>query len=127
MHETPPVLDFEASSLSSLSYPISVGLYLNGRSHYWIIKPETDWTDWDDRSQAIHGLSRRFIEAKGIPVSQVHSELLELLKAYSVVYSDNPDWESKWFDRLGERHFVFDHVLNLLPENNRNLYPIYFQ
>ena len=38
--DVPPILDFEASSLSDNSYPISAGLVIGGYVHYWVIKPK---------------------------------------------------------------------------------------
>jgi len=54
----PPILDFEASSLSDTSYPISAGLAIDDQAYYWIIKPEPEWIDWSLESQAVHGLKR---------------------------------------------------------------------
>ena len=52
MTALPPILDFEASSLSDGSYPITAGLVTNGQIKYWIIKPQPDWIDWSLASQS---------------------------------------------------------------------------
>lgn len=97
----PPILDFEASSLSDTSYPISAGLVVAGQVYYWVIKPRADWIDWSLESQAIHGLRRSFIEEHGIPAHQVYAEITEKLNGHEVIYSDAPAWESLWLQRLG--------------------------
>ena len=97
----PPILDFEASSLSDTSYPISAGLVVAGQVYYWIIKPQADWIDWSLESQAIHGLKRSFLEEHGVPVQQVYAEITEKLNGYQVIYSDAPAWEGLWLQRLG--------------------------
>ena len=97
----PPILDFEASSLSDTSYPISAGLVVADKVYYWVIKPQPDWIDWSLESQAIHGLKRSFIEEHGMPVHQVYTEITEKLNGYQVIYSDAPAWEGLWLQRLG--------------------------
>lgn len=120
----PPILDFEASSLSDTSYPISAGLLLKGKIHYWVIKPEPDWIDWSLQSQAIHGLTRSFIEIQGQPITQVYAQIMALLQNEPYVYSDNPEWEQMWFSRLGKRTFEFLNVLDLLCAQTKTLFPL---
>ena len=60
-------LDFEASSLSMYSFPVSVGWCDGkGESDYFLIAPQKDMTDWDYNSQALHGLSRNELTRDGI-------------------------------------------------------------
>ena len=98
----PPILDFEASSLSDCSYPISAGLFIKGEIKYWIIKPEPEWIDWSLSSQAIHGLKRSYIEEVGISVADLRLELEKLLIGVDTIYSDNPEWELRWLSHLGK-------------------------
>jgi hypothetical protein len=97
----PPILDFEASSLSDESYPISAGLLVDGKLFYWLIKPEYDWTDWDFASQRVHGIPEYLIRRDGLDANQVYREICQLLAGHDAVYSDAPIWEYKWFKRLG--------------------------
>lgn len=120
----PPILDFEASSLSDTSYPISAGLLLKSEAYYWVIKPEPDWIDWNLQSQAIHGLTRSFIEAEGTTAKLVYTQILELLQNEPYVYSDNPEWERLWFSRLGKQAFEFLNVLDLLCAQTKPLFPL---
>ncbi len=109
----PPILDFEASSLSNTSYPISAGLIVEGKIYYWIIKPKPDWIDWSLQSQAIHGLKRSYIEEHGIPADQVFIEISEVLTNHNIIYSDAPDWESMWLSRLGELNIKIESIFTL--------------
>ena len=102
MTALPPILDFEASSLSDGSYPITAGLVTNGQIKYWIIKPQPDWIDWSLASQSIHGIKRSYLMEHGLSASQVAKELAVLLHNNPIVYSDNPYWESRWLNCLGE-------------------------
>jgi len=115
----PPILDFEASSLSDTSYPISAGLIVEGKVYYWIIKPKPDWIDWSLQSQAIHGLKRSYIEVHGLPADQVFSEISELLTGHNIIYSDAPDWESMWLSRLGKLNTKIDSIFNLIKMNKK--------
>lgn len=110
----PPILDFEASSLSDTSYPISAGLIVKGAVYYWIIKPKGDWIDWSLPSQAIHGLKRSYIDDHGIPADQVFAEILQALGDHNVIYSDAPDWESMWLGRLGKSDIKIESITNLI-------------
>ncbi len=120
--DVPPILDFEASSLSDCSYPISAGLVVHGRIHYWLIKPESDWIDWDTQSQAIHGLSRFFIEKNGISPRQVFKELSLILAEEKIIYSDNPDCEKLWLSRLGKLDVEIKDVRSLLAPMHQNAF-----
>lgn len=116
----PPILDFEASSLSDTSYPISAGLIISGHVYYWIIKPEPNWIDWSLQSQAIHGLKRSYIEDRGVPVHQVYLEMMARLTGHRVIYSDAPAWEELWLKRLGEFNFRIADIGELIGSNQRD-------
>lgn len=115
----PPILDFEASSLSDTSYPISAGLVVAGQVYYWVIKPQADWIDWSLESQAIHGLRRSFIEEHGVPAHQVYAEITEKLNGHEVIYSDAPAWESLWLQRLGAFNLRIADIGELIGSNQR--------
>lgn len=119
MNELPPILDFEASSLSDTSYPISAGLVVAGEVYYWIIKPQSEWIDWSLESQAIHGLKRSFLEEYGVPVHQVHAEITEKLIGHQVIYSDAPAWEGLWLQRLGRFNMRIADIGELIGNEQR--------
>jgi len=119
----PPILDFEASSLSDTSYPISAGLVVGGQVYYWVIKPQSDWIDWSLESQAIHGLKRSFLEEHGVPVHQVYAEITEKLNGYQVIYSDAPAWEGLWLQRLGAFNLRIADIGELIGNDQREGFP----
>jgi|SRR6187402_3767815 len=123
MEMLPPILDFEASSLSDTSYPISAGLVVEGQAYYWVIKPQPDWIDWSLESQAIHGLKRSFLEEHGVPAHQVYTEITEKLNGYQVIYSDAPVWESLWLQRLGAFNLRIADIGELIGIDQREGFP----
>lgn len=118
----PPVLDFEASSLSDCSYPISAGLRVGNCLKYWLIKPQADWIDWSLASQAIHGLKRSYIEDNGVDAAQVYLEMCEALAGFEAIYSDNPYWERKWLSCLGKFNQEIRDVTELIPPYKKPLF-----
>jgi hypothetical protein len=115
-----PILDFEASSLSDTSYPISAGLVIGGYVHYWIIKPKPEWIDWSLQSQAIHGLKRSFLEDYGVQADQVYKQMASKLLGHQVVYSHAPEWESLWLGRLGSFSLRVDDIREMIGEGARH-------
>lgn len=120
MINLPPVLDFEASSLSDISYPITAGLVVHGKSYYWIIKPQPDWVDWSLASQAIHGIKRSYLMEHGSKVAQVSSEFRAALQSVSCLYSDNPYWEKRWLACLGSFDVEIRNIRELLPSHTHD-------
>jgi hypothetical protein len=117
----PSVIDVEASGFGRGSYPIEVGVALpSGRSHCFLVRPEPDWTHWDTRAAALHGISRDNLLARGQPVRDVAHALNELL-AGSVVYTDAWGVDSSWVALLYERagclqRFRLETIVSLLDE-----------
>lgn len=123
--DIPPILDFEASSLSDNSYPISAGLVVAGHVYYWLIKPKYNWIEWSPKSEAIHGLSRELIEIHGAPADKVLLEISEKLKGYAVVYSDNSEWEAMWLSRLGAFDIKMVSIYTLISQKHREHFSRY--
>jgi hypothetical protein len=95
-------IDFEASSLNEQdSYPISLGIVHQGQTYYWLIKPKSSWIDWDVYAERIHNISRSHLNFHGKESSIVAEEMKLLLGKKSLLYSDNPFWESLWLNKLG--------------------------
>ncbi len=124
LQHIPPILDFEASSLSDCSYPISAGLHVAGHLHYWIIKPREDWIDWSLASQAIHGLKRSHLTDRGIDISQVDRQMRDVLSDINIVYSDNPYWETIWLSRIGQFNLEIRDVRELIPAFDRKYWKL---
>lgn len=93
-------LDFEASSLTKKSYPIEVAwVFEDGRSHSCLIRPAPDWTDWSEEAEAIHGISRKTLDAEGVPVDAVAARMLEELMGHGL-HASAPSWDGKWLSTL---------------------------
>ncbi len=107
-------LDFEASSLSAISWPIEIGISRVVQSKVItasrLIKPHPDWdaAGWSDVSAGIHGLSRAYLEAEGDDPKAV----AQWFKAENtgIAVTDNPEFERRWLIRLLETDMPFPKV-----------------
>ena len=95
------VLDIEASGLEEGSFPIEVAWIGVNYDEFdtFFIKPEPTWTYWDKQAECIHGLSRTLITRAGIACCEAVSRLDANLRNRDV-YSDAPEWDGYWLDRL---------------------------
>jgi hypothetical protein len=106
-------LDFEASSLAKLSYPVEVAwVFEDGRSETHLLRPLPGWTDWDEGAAAIHGISRDQLLAAGEDVAAVTRHLLEVMNGH-VVYASSPSWDGKWLSVLLRGGGLPRHALRL--------------
>ncbi|MCA1594296.1 MAG: hypothetical protein LC754_17050 [Acidobacteria bacterium] len=120
-NQLPTFLDCEASSLSQISYPIEIGFSLpDGTVRAYLIRPEWDWSDWDFNAESVHGLSREEIMAHGLPADHV-ARLLNDALGGRVAYSDAPEFDGFWLERLYEAsgvemEFQLAHFDSLFPD-----------
>ena len=106
-------IDFEASSLGRTGFPIEVGwAFEDGTSEGHLIRPAPQWTDWDPRSEAIHGLSRATLEAEGAPHDTIARRLLEALQGHDV-FASAPSWDGKWLSALFRAAGIPRHAIRL--------------
>ena len=100
------VIDFEASSLSSESWPIEIGLsWLDeGEVRTWssLMRPSRSWSldDWSDESAAVHRIPIELVLAAP-SVDVVAARFYEALGTRQFV-SDAPDFETHWLTRMTE-------------------------
>jgi hypothetical protein len=93
-------LDFEASSLGKKSFPVEVAwVFQDGRSRSILIKPIEAWTDWSEEAENLHGLSRKVLEAEGVPVASVAAQMMDELSGHQL-YASAPSWDGKWLSAL---------------------------
>jgi hypothetical protein len=52
-----------------------------------LIKPQSDWIQWDAQAESLHGISRQLLLEKGLSVKQVCQQLNQFLVG-QIVYSD---------------------------------------
>jgi hypothetical protein len=95
------IIDFEASSLDlQKSYPIQVGVALDdGTTYSAYIKPEESWTDWNPKSQEVHGIPRHVLRDCGKDVKTVAQELCEFI-GEETVYCDGGVYDFHWLSVL---------------------------
>ena len=117
----PVVIDFEASGFGAESYPIEVGYILaDGQRFCSLIRPQQDWVYWDRRAEAVHGLRRDLLMARGLHAREVCIRLNTALQG-TTVYSDawNHDlcWLHRLYDAAGSApSFKLESTLTLLTE-----------
>lgn len=106
-------LDFEASSLGKKGFPIEVAwVFADGRQETHLIKPAPQWTDWDERAEAIHKIARATLEAQGEPHDAVARRMVEALSGHSL-YASAPSWDGKWLSALLRAAGLPRHALRL--------------
>ncbi len=98
------ILDFEASSLSSASWPIEIGISWieRGKLRTWssLIRPDPAWAldDWSSQSAAVHGI--RISEIQGAPSAADVTEAFLTVRGDRQLVSDAPEFEARWLSRL---------------------------
>ena len=95
-------IDFEASSLMRGSFPVEMGLAVDGGDvSSWLIRPVPEWEEWSPASEALHGLCRKQLAEEGFDVVHVAVAVLEACSAPDcVLASDNPAHDAMWLNRL---------------------------
>ncbi|MFV8836496.1 hypothetical protein ACNSTU_16160 [Aquisalimonas sp. APHAB1-3] len=96
----PCFIDFEASGLTSESYPIEVAWSMPDgtvESHY--IDPAPHWDYWDPEAEAIHWIPRHLLRDCGRPVAWI-AERMNAVLAGHTVYCDAPGMDRFWMNRL---------------------------
>jgi hypothetical protein len=97
----PNFIDIEASGLHFDAYPIEVALLIDGTMHAWLIAPEPGWVYWSEQAEALHGLSRGWLQTHGLPAREVARQLNRVLaETDGVVYSDACAWDEDWLNTL---------------------------
>jgi hypothetical protein len=106
-------LDFEASSLADRSHPIEVAwVFQNGRQESHLIAPAPNWTDWDDKAEAIHHISREVLVAEGEPHDEMARRMVEALTGHDL-FASAPSWDGKWLSTLLRSAGIPRHELRL--------------
>jgi hypothetical protein len=102
MVKLPCFIDFEASSLAVESYPIEVAWSLeDGSIESHLINPQqvVAWTDWDPKSEEIHGIRREQLITEGETPCAVCCRMNDQLSG-KVLYSDAPRFDRRWLFKL---------------------------
>ena len=93
-------VDVEASSLNADSFPIELAwVDRHGQGESYLIRPEPEWTDWSERSEAVHGISRAVLLRDGRPALWVAHRAHAMLDGHLTI-SDNPRYDAQWLSKL---------------------------
>lgn len=96
----PTVLDVEASGFGRRSYPIEIGFVQpDGRTFCKLIRPEPDWTHWDEQAAQVHHITRELLLQRGVSVQEVAATLNRELHGQTV-YSDGWANDYSWIGAL---------------------------
>lgn len=117
----PTIIDIEASGFGRRSYPIEVGLAMpDGKSHCFIISPADHWTFWDEKAEAVHGITRELLMEHGREPIDVGKDLNQLLagqRVYSDAWCHDISWLGKLFDLIQvPQLFRLDSLRTLMSE-----------
>ena len=100
MNDIPLIIDVEASGFGAGSYPIEVGIAMpEGSDFCRLIRPESNWTRWDEDTEKVHGITREILQSHGKPVIEVAEQLNEILDN-KIVYSDGWGYDQTWLSLL---------------------------
>jgi hypothetical protein len=101
--QLPAIVDVEASGFGRGSYPIEVGFVESeGQCFCSLIRPPADWQHWDEKAEALHGISRAALLAHGKPPEWVAAEMNARLRGQTV-YCDGWGNDYPWLARLFDR------------------------
>ncbi len=123
----PYIIDIEASSLSSNSYPIEIGLALeNGERICFLIRPENEWTEWDKAAENVHHITQKVLFDCGLTVKEVAKKLNNRLKG-KTLYSDGWAVDKSWINRLFfaarvDMEFEVSPIERILSEKQMNVW-----
>lgn len=96
----PNIIDLEASSLSTHSYPIEVGVVLHtGERYCALILPDESWQEWNKEAEEVHHITKDILLKHGKPIEKVVDELNTLLENQTV-YSDGWVVDDSWVKKL---------------------------
>lgn len=96
----PSIIDVEASGFGAKSYPIEIGVVrYDGAKWGQLIRPLDSWVHWDNKAEALHGVSRDTLETQGVGVYKVCNELNAFL-GNTLVYSDGWVVDNPWLIKL---------------------------
>jgi hypothetical protein len=102
------LIDFEASSLSTESFPIEVGVAIatqpDAQIDIWssLIKPDKAWLaggDWDPAAQKVHNVPAASLK-DGLSANEVALHLNLLLGPVGHAYCDGGHYDGFWLKRL---------------------------
>ncbi|WP_186392807.1 MULTISPECIES: hypothetical protein [unclassified Pannonibacter] len=108
------VIDFEASSLNDGSYPIEFGYCdLDMNSGGFLIRPETEWTDWHPEAASAHGIPRELLFASGIPAHEAAERVNYMADGGRSFLCDGGASDQRWYEVLFRATGVVPEIMTL--------------
>ncbi|MBI5462397.1 MAG: hypothetical protein HY941_09450 [Gammaproteobacteria bacterium] len=99
----PHFLDFEASGLGVLGFPIEVAWgNVDGVMECWLIRPDARWhleVGWEPVAEGIHGIRREQLAEAGADTVWI-AERMNAQLAGAVVYVDGLPYDRLWLEQL---------------------------
>lgn len=74
-------------------------MFEDGTADSHLILPVPNWTDWDDKAEVVHGISRAALLSEGEPVATVAAEMMQTLSGHEL-FASAPSWDGKWLSAL---------------------------
>lgn len=98
-------IDIEASGLGSACYPIEIALadHKGQIAYQALIRPTTSWMNgngWDQKAEAIHGISQEHLLQHGLPPSRVVTDISVALGDHILLSDHGFEWDRAWVDVL---------------------------
>lgn len=125
--QLPIIIDIEASGFGSGSYPIEVGFVLpNGDAFCSLVRPEAEWTMWDEHAAELHHISRQMLFKRGKSCQETAIWLNRHLRG-ATVYSDAWGHDISWLGLLFEEAnvpqlFKVEAITTLLSEDQMRIW-----
>jgi hypothetical protein len=98
----PPIVTFFSSHYEiGFSFPLAVGIFANGRSNSFLIKPRELWKRLDYDPQYSLDKPIEFFEQYGLEIEIIQKLLAKLLKGSEFTLYLRDDYDPRFFDMLG--------------------------
>lgn len=91
MISVPIMIDFSSSSFTLEGFPIEVGFSgRHGEGWCSLIRPEQDWTCWDNEAARVHRIPKEIVRQRGSSTQEIANKLNHYLRGKSVFCEE---WE----------------------------------
>ncbi len=107
----PPIVTFLSSHYDmGLSFPLTVGVFVNGQSHSFIVKPEIHWPVTEYEQHYGGGKPLSYFYENGISLGNLKTILTKLIGNSEVILCLRDDYDPRFFHLLGLNNFIIKSV-----------------
>ncbi len=97
----PPVITFLSSHYEiGFSFPLAIGIFVNGESHSFLIKPREYWKQAVFDKQFTNGVPREYFEYYGLEPHLVKEIVTTLIGQNEFVFYLREDYDPRFFNML---------------------------